>query len=134
MKRLRYIIIVLKHIHYQNRTEKTHYSTSVHFYVIFSNQCNLSHARCREATGAAAGGEGGEATTRLEELTKQRTEELHQARVKEIQDAAQDAAMQDEALGLKEQHLTRLIDTLQEFSGVKNSPASGFLEQARQVK
>lgn len=60
--------------------------------------------------------------------------ELHQAKVREIQEAAQEAALQDEALGLQEEHLARVIETLREFAGAKDSPANTLLEQARQEK
>ena len=70
----------------------------------------------------------------LKHYTTGKTSELHQAKVREIQEAAQDAALQDEALGLQEDHLARVIETLREFTGAKDSPANALLEQARQVR
>lgn len=67
------------------------------------------------------------------ENIRQSTAELHQFRVREIQEAAHDAALQDEALALEEVHLEKLIDVLREFSGLKDSPAKSLVEQARQV-
>ena len=59
--------------------------------------------------------------------------QLNQNKVREIQEAAQDAALHDEALGLQEEHLDRVIATLREFASLTDSPASSLLEQAKQV-
>ncbi|CDI75202.1 hypothetical protein EPH_0019790 [Eimeria praecox] len=92
-------------------------------------------------TGTLAGSnevasESGGAGDRAEQkrYSTRKTSELHQAKVREIQEAAQDAALQDEALGLQEDHLARVIETLREFAGPKDSPANALLEQARQEK
>ncbi|KAL8431209.1 hypothetical protein Efla_000154 [Eimeria flavescens] len=70
----------------------------------------------------------------LVEYTKHQSEALQQAKIRSLQEAAQDAAMQDEALGLQKEHLDDLIDTLREFSGIEDLPADGLLEQAVQEK
>ncbi|CDJ50021.1 hypothetical protein EBH_0073680 [Eimeria brunetti] len=78
-----------------------------------------------------------EVVTDREELknpTRKKTSELHHAKVREIQEAAQDAALQDETLGLQEDHLARVIETLREFAGAKDSPATTLLENAKQEK
>lgn len=67
------------------------------------------------------------------EYRKQKTAELHQAKVREIRESAKDAALHDEALALEEEHLEAVIDTLREFAGLVDSPASSLLEQAREV-
>ncbi|KAL8449157.1 hypothetical protein Emed_003308 [Eimeria media] len=67
-------------------------------------------------------------------LTRQQTKESYQEKIRQLQEAAQDAAMQDEALGLEEEHLNVLIDTLNEFANTGDSPASGLIEQAVQEK
>ncbi|KAL8441974.1 hypothetical protein Emag_006751 [Eimeria magna] len=70
----------------------------------------------------------------LKGLTRHRTKESYQEKIRQLQEAAQDAAMQDEALALEEQHLSVLIDTLNEFASTGDSPASGLIEQALQEK
>ncbi|KAL8271281.1 hypothetical protein Esti_004796 [Eimeria stiedai] len=67
-------------------------------------------------------------------LTRQQTRESYQEKIRQLQEAAQDAAMQDEALGLQEEHLDVVIDTLNEFASTRDSPAGGLIEQAMQEK
>ncbi|CDJ63018.1 hypothetical protein ENH_00032840 [Eimeria necatrix] len=91
--------------------------------------CPLCHPN---NTGSATENEA--VKTELKTYTSRKTSELHQARVREIQEAAQDAALQDEALRLQEEHLQTVIDTLREFTSVNDSPASTLLEHAKQEK
>ncbi|KAL8429681.1 hypothetical protein ACSSS7_006426 [Eimeria intestinalis] len=73
-------------------------------------------------------------TGAMPELAREQTRESYQEKIRQLQEAAQDAAMQDEALGLEEEHLDVVIDTLNEFAGTTDSPASGLIEQAMQEK
>lgn len=95
----------------------------------------IGYADCgtRRSNPTAVASGGRDEQEDLGRYTRQRTAQLYQAKVREIQEAAQDAALQDETLRLKEEHLQQLLDTLQEFASVKDSPARGLLEHARQV-